>query len=140
YTLVVTNNGPSSATNVVVSDDLPAGVTFVTASNGGTQSGGIVTWPTVASVGNGSSVIRTVTVTAPATGTLVNVGLESAATGDPTPGNNNGTAAASRATATVAEQADLAVAKSGPAFVAAAQNFTYTLVVTNNGPSSATNV
>ena len=48
-----TRNGPSAASNVVVSDALPAGVTFVSADNGGTESGGVVTWPAVASLANG---------------------------------------------------------------------------------------
>ena len=37
YTLVVTNDGPSDATNVVVTDPLPAGTSFVSADNGGTR-------------------------------------------------------------------------------------------------------
>src|SRR5436309_3288779 len=98
YTLVVTNNGPSTAASVVVQDDLPGGVTFVTASNGGTISSGVVTWPTVASLADGASLTRTVTVTAPASGTLVNVGSASGSTADPTLANNNGSAAASRVT------------------------------------------
>ena len=34
YTIVVTNNGPSTATNVVVTDPLPAGTTFVSGLDG----------------------------------------------------------------------------------------------------------
>src|SRR5439155_377707 len=140
YTIVVTNHGPSTAASVVVRDDLPSGVTFVSASNGGTTSSGVVTWPTVGSLSNGASVTRTVTVTAPASGTLVNVGSASSSTADPTPGNNDGTAAASRVTTTVTERADLSVAKSGPATVNALGSITYTIVVTNSGPSAAADV
>src|SRR5207247_1979658 len=160
-------------------DDLPSGVTFVSASNGGSESGGVVTWPTVPNLSNGASVTRTVTVTAPSSGTLLNIGSASATTADPTPGNNdgsaaasrvtttvtapasgtlvnvgsasgstadptlannNGSAAASRVTTTVTEQADLAVTKSGPATVNPLGSITYTLVVTNNGPSAAASV
>jgi uncharacterized repeat protein (TIGR01451 family) len=35
YTILVTNNGPSPAANVVVTDVLPAGLTFVSASGSG---------------------------------------------------------------------------------------------------------
>ena len=43
-------------------------------------------------------------------------------------------------TAVVAASADLSIAKSGPTGVVAGQNVTYTITVTNNGPSSATGV
>src|SRR5438477_1846948 len=36
YTLTVTNNGPSDATGVSLSDAIPAGTTFVSATGGGT--------------------------------------------------------------------------------------------------------
>jgi len=43
YTLSVTNNGPATATNVLVTDALPAGVTFVSASAGCADLAGVVT-------------------------------------------------------------------------------------------------
>ncbi len=45
YTLVATNKGTRSAANVVVSDPLPAEVTFVSASTGCTQANKVVTCP-----------------------------------------------------------------------------------------------
>jgi uncharacterized repeat protein (TIGR01451 family)/CSLREA domain-containing protein len=44
YTLTVDNAGPGSAANVVVTDTLPSGVDFVSASNGGSHASGVVTW------------------------------------------------------------------------------------------------
>src|SRR5206468_10269907 len=114
HTISVTNNGPSDASAVVVRDTLPAGVTFVSASNGGTVATGVVTWPAVASLANAASLSRTVTVTAPPTGTLINVARADAATTDPDSTNNNGSAPASQVTTTVDERADLAVGKAGP--------------------------
>src|SRR5205085_467434 len=140
YTIVTTNNGPSAASSVDVRDFLPAGVTFVSASDGGTQSGGLVTWPTAASLANGANVSHTVTVTAPATGTLLNVARADAATFDPDSTDNNGSAAASRTTTTVNEIANLAVAKSGPAGVLANGAIGYTVTASNAGPSDAANV
>ena len=51
YTLQVSNAGPSPATNIAVTDTLPGGVAFVSASGGGTESGGVVSWaiPSLAS-------------------------------------------------------------------------------------------
>jgi uncharacterized repeat protein (TIGR01451 family)/fimbrial isopeptide formation D2 family protein len=71
YTVTVTNNGPAIATNVVVTDTLPAGSTFVSATGGGTQAPvGVVTWngtttPALLSLANGASQVFTVVVTAP---------------------------------------------------------------------------
>ncbi|MFN3265328.1 MAG: isopeptide-forming domain-containing fimbrial protein [Deinococcales bacterium] len=70
YTVTVRNNGPATASNVVVTDTLPAGTTFQSASNGGTQTAGVVTWnstttPALASLANGASQTFTVVVTAP---------------------------------------------------------------------------
>ena len=44
YTLAYANDGNADANNVVLSDTIPAGFTFVAASGGGTESGGVVTW------------------------------------------------------------------------------------------------
>ncbi len=47
YTITVNNsqgNGGYNLTNTVISDNLPAGAVFISATNGGTESGGVVTW------------------------------------------------------------------------------------------------
>ena len=56
-----------------MTDTLPAGVTFVSATGGGTLSGNVITWPAIASLANGATQAYGVTVTAPATGTLLNI-------------------------------------------------------------------
>lgn len=61
YTLTATNDGPAAATNVVLTDALPAGITFASASNGCSQASGTVTC-TAASIAAGG--IRTFTITA----------------------------------------------------------------------------
>jgi len=83
YTISVTNFGPSSASGVVVTDTLPAGVTFVSATGGGLNNAGIVTWA-LGNLGNGAVSNVTVTVTAPASGSLTNVASVSSPTGIPT--------------------------------------------------------
>ena len=45
YTLTVTNLGPQSAANVILTDTVPASVTFVSASPGCTYSNGVVVCP-----------------------------------------------------------------------------------------------
>jgi uncharacterized repeat protein (TIGR01451 family) len=64
YSIVITNNGPNAATNVLVSQTLPATVTFVSAiSSQGTctQSGGTVT-AALGTLGNGAAATVTVVV------------------------------------------------------------------------------
>ena len=54
YTIHVANTGGADATDVPVADMLPAGLTFVSADNGGTNSGRGVSWtiPTLAAGGS----------------------------------------------------------------------------------------
>ena len=61
YTLVVTNDGPSDATGVVVTDPIPAGTSFVSADNGGTEAAGTVTW-NLGALADGASTTVHVTV------------------------------------------------------------------------------
>src|SRR5207253_4053288 len=92
YTIVVTNAGPSTATNVVVSDPLPAGVTSFTWSGNGkaNQSGALS--DTIASLAPGASVTYTVVAqTSPsATGSLTNTASVTGP-GDINPANNTAT-------------------------------------------------
>src|SRR2546423_747392 len=104
------------------------------------EASGIVTWPAAASLANGSSLTYSVTVTAPASGTLVNLARADAATADPDSTNNNGSAVSNRVTTNVGEVADLSVSKTGPATVAALGSVTYTILTTNKGPSTATSL
>ncbi len=60
FDIAITNNGTIAADNVVVRDVLPQGLEFVSATSGGTNSGGTVTW-TIPSIAVGETVIVTVT-------------------------------------------------------------------------------
>ncbi len=95
YTLTVTNNGPSQALNVTVTDTLPAGVTFVSASGTGwscNQAAGTVTC-TRPTLDPGPAPPITIRVTATVNpSTLVNSATVSGSTTDPTGGNNASTA------------------------------------------------
>ena len=132
YTISVTNFGPSSASGVVVTDALPAGVSFVSASGNGINSGGVVNW-TLGTLANGAVSNVTVTVTAPASGSLTNIATASSPTGDPNPTNNTSIPVIT----TVTPVADVGIGKSAATTVLASGNLTYTISVTNFGPSSA---
>jgi uncharacterized repeat protein (TIGR01451 family) len=60
YTITVKNEGNADAADVVVTDPVPANTSFVSASDGGTLAGNVVTWPAV-TIASGSSISRTVT-------------------------------------------------------------------------------
>jgi uncharacterized repeat protein (TIGR01451 family) len=104
YTVNVSNLGPDSASTVVVSDTLPAGVTFVSAP-GGAVPNGVVTWTAIATLTNAGSASFVVTVMAPASGSLTNRVSLTSTTADPNPANNNGSAAAAQVITSVETQA-----------------------------------
>jgi uncharacterized repeat protein (TIGR01451 family)/fimbrial isopeptide formation D2 family protein len=142
WALEVTNNGPDAATGVKAVDTLPAGVEFVSADSGCTEAGGTVGGGTVTcAIGNlalGESTVRHITVTVPpALGdqTLLNTAVVAGEQGDLEPENNH-----AEAKTTVGPSADLAITKTGPAQVNADGSITWTLVATNNGPSTASGV
>jgi uncharacterized repeat protein (TIGR01451 family) len=136
YTLSITNFGPFAGSSVVVTDTLPAGVTFISASGNGTNSGGTVTW-SLGALAAGQTSNLTVTVAAPAVGVnLTNVASVGPAINDPDLTNNTSLPVVTAVT----PLADLMIAKTGPANVDAAGSLSYSISVTNLGPSSATNV
>lgn len=98
YTLAVTNNGPTSASSVSVTDVLPAGSGFVSATGSGWSCGfsaGTVTCstPTLA-VGPAPPITLVITAPPVTRSEIVsNTATVSSATSDPVPGNNSSTVA-----------------------------------------------
>ncbi|MBI4260743.1 MAG: DUF11 domain-containing protein [Actinobacteria bacterium] len=140
YTLTVTNDGPDPAANVVVNDTLPAGVTFVSSSPGPPDClaliGGVVSCQ-LGTMASGETRIITITVTADDLGTHENAATVTSSTDDPDPGDNSD----SEATTVREAQADVRVEKTDSADpVTQGDQFTYTLMVTNDGPDPAHDV
>ena len=138
YTITVDSAGPSDALGVSVSDAVPAGTSFVSASDGGTLAAGTVTWNlgTVAEADGPRVLTLVVKVNPSRTANLSNTASVSSTTTDPTAGNNSATEATEVVTA-----ADLSITKSdSPDPVVAGNNLTYTITVDSAGPSDALGV
>ncbi|MBT8197743.1 MAG: DUF11 domain-containing protein, partial [Acidimicrobiia bacterium] len=91
FSISVTNQGPDPATGVVMTDTLPAGVTFVS-STAGTEAGGVITVP-VGDLAVGSEFVFSVTVTVDESGAFTNAAEVTAADQDDvdsTPGDGQG--------------------------------------------------
>ena len=86
YTITYGNTGTGNATGVVISETLPAGTSFVSATGGGSHAGGVVTWNigTVNAGVTGQTVQFTVLVTAAPDTVISNDTFSVAATGIPT--------------------------------------------------------
>ncbi|MEG1679056.1 MAG: DUF11 domain-containing protein, partial [Stenotrophomonas sp.] len=141
YTIIVTNSGPSISTNFNVADALPSGVTFVPGSAQSVSSSWIFaaqngTHAGALGVGQSASYTFRGKVDV-ASGSVVNTATVNAVgTPDPNPGNNNDDVAV-----TIAPGADLAIGKTAsPVPGLPGQLITFTVTVTNNGPSPAENV
>ena len=92
FTITATNNGPSNATGVQVTDLLPAGLTFVSATPSGatTYNSGTGVW-NIGALANGAnatlSIVATVTGTTAVTNTATKTAEDQP---DPVAGNNTG--------------------------------------------------
>lgn len=143
FKLQVRNDGPSASTNTTVTDTLPAGLTFASASPG---QGSCSTAP-----GSGGTTVVTCNVGTLAVGSSTSITIRArpslsiagttvtntaSATSDLTP-----TPATDTATLTIKPVADLSLAKTASSStIDQGAPVTYTVTSTNNGPGSATNV
>src|SRR5262249_28203740 len=90
----------------------------------------------IASLASNATATITVTVTPLAAGTITNSAVVSSGLTDPFPGNNSASVVT-----TVNPAADLAITHSAsPSSIPVLSNTTFTIVVTNRGPSPAPNV
>ena len=147
YTITAANNGPSAASNVMISDPLPAGAVFVAATATGSST---LTTPAINANGTVKAIwagatpantTRTLTITVRVGSqiacdtNLINTATISSDTTESNTANNT-------ATATTRAQTvfDLSLTNSTLATAAPGQTIGYTLTVTNLGPSNAAGV
>jgi uncharacterized repeat protein (TIGR01451 family) len=140
YAIVVTNQGPSAATGVVVSNRVPASVNFVSATGGSTPSGGILFVNLDSLAANATTNVQ-VTVQPNSAGKLTNLFQVFANETDPVLTNNSATVVSTVTNVPVGAPADLSLSVSvGPQYLQIYSNIVYTITVSNAGPSTATGV
>ena len=131
WTIIVTNNGPDMAINVIVTDDLPSGLTFLSAD--GDYANGV--W-NVGDLAKGESRTLVIETRVAATNaTIENIAVGSSDTYDPNESNNKGNNSTE-----VPPEADLEVIKLvSDANVYKGDLVNWTIIITNNGPDDAVN-
>ena len=137
YTLTVTNNGPDTATNVVVTNPIPTGIAqFLWSGNGTNGNTGLIN--TIPSLLSGESVIYTINAQAAlgSTANIVSVANAIAETADIIPG-----CVQCSDTDILAVGADVVVVNTNNSdFYLPGSPSIYTITVTNNGPATATGI
>ena len=141
YTFDVHNGGPSDHVgDLHVTDTLPSGVSFVSGA-GCSATGQVVTCTSTDPLAAGSDKMFSIHVTlaSSATGSITNsASVASGGTTDPTPGNNG----SGPVVTNINTSATLAITKDDgvSSVTAGSSSGTYTITVTNSGPSDALNV
>jgi uncharacterized repeat protein (TIGR01451 family)/fimbrial isopeptide formation D2 family protein len=148
YTLTIGNNGPSNVSSYTVTDDLDPNLSFQNSTpsictvTGTTPQGGEELTCTGSTLNASGQDVITVTVAvdsaATSGSTISNTAAVAVPAGvnDPTPGNNTSAAVDN----TVATEADLAITKTHTGNFTVGGSGSFTLQVTNNGPSDADTV
>jgi uncharacterized repeat protein (TIGR01451 family) len=149
YTFQLQNLGTAAAPNASVTDLLPTGTTFVSASAAPATGWSCVTPPvgssgmvrcSIASFSTGTTVTFTVVVRVSSTvanGTVLE-NVAGATSGNTDPNTSNNTVSMTTTVTSPAASADLAVTVvDTPDPVPSGKDITYTIVVTNNGPATA---
>ena len=151
YTITVANLGPIDASDVVLTDPAPAGMTFVSLSQ---DSGPPFDFCTTPAVGGSGTITCSISALAPSAGasftvtfqiypdtpagtTVTNTATVDASTPDPDSANDT---AIAQTEVTFADPADMQVSKVGPASAAPNGDVVYSIGLGNAGPAAATEV
>ena len=134
FNVIVANQGPSPATGVAVTEVLSAGLAFDSAApSQGAYDSATGVW-TVGALANGGSAGLTITARVTQAGTVTNTAsVTDSDQPDPDPTDNTATV-----TLTTQTIADLAITKTLTGSTVPGRTTTYTIVVTNLGPSPVT--
>lgn len=135
FTLAVNNAGAGNADGIVVTDSLPANVTYVSNTCGAGFAAPVVTW-NVGSLANGASATCDIATTVSDFGPISNTASVMASTADPNAANNSSTVDLGG----VPFPADVSVALTSDAPMGAigvGTQFNYTVVGSNAGPGVA---
>jgi uncharacterized repeat protein (TIGR01451 family) len=148
YTQTVTNNGPGTASTLSFTETIPPNTNFQSLTPGawtcsvlpvGYTGSFTCTLATLNAAASAPiSLVVQVNLTTPSGTVIGDTASVSAVTSDPNAANSSATATVTVGTGT---NADVSITKTAaPSPVAQGNLLTYTLIVTNNGPASATNV
>ncbi len=139
YTITVKNNGPSDATNVKIKDNLPTGVTFVSASSGCTEAAGEVIC-NIGDLANGASKSVNVVIKPTTPGTITNAVTVTATEFDPVAANDSAFEDTVVKAVADLEITSVSASPMPPSLVLTGNELTYTFKVKNNGINDATEV
>ena len=140
YTISIMNNGPHTASDVLLTDTLPASVTFVSSStNQGTCTGTSTVTCNIGTITSGASATVTIVITPTIATILNNTANVTGSVGDPNADNNSAITSTIVNAAPSGAVTGLTVNMSdSPDPVSARSNVTYSITVHNNGPDPAT--
>ncbi|WP_167856545.1 PA14 domain-containing protein [Hymenobacter metallicola] len=139
FTATFANAGPAGANEVIAQVQLPAGLTMLSISNGGSYdfATGLVTYPNLSMLPSGPSLVSVIRFVTPPSGPITASSSISTTTGQ---GSNTNPDAAN-ASFNVTPVADVTTSIVGSGVLGQGQaSGTFAVNFTNNGPSSAANV
>jgi uncharacterized repeat protein (TIGR01451 family) len=134
YTVTVINSGPDAATNIVITDILPTGVTYTSDDSGGSYNSSTGVW-TVGSLANGASAILKIatTVDTGTGGTTISNGASVTAADQADSDTTNNSASADITVLVITRTVDDPTPNEG-------DSLTCTISVANSGPASAVGI